>query len=360
MPSLHLYVIHTGHMVHRQPRLHGTIQTIRETAAQKGYTFRSILVVNPDPSALQSKVQQLSDRVKYDKTGYAELDAASSVLNLEEISNYEKHREVWRRIQKEIVVPGTATTANDLVIVMEDDAIFIPEFIKHFEAFLENPRIANWDAYLLSVATSAASDGRLMPVAEVMQTIPSKCAYALRPTANVVQTLLDETETIRFSMRVQLSYIFQKRRSDLRAVISSRQCIMEGSKVGIYPSTMHSNNLLIFNQEYMELFRILQAPSHTETTATNATLLYNRVKHIQSPDLLHIYGVVMFKCGKVKEAADHLLQAIEWTQQQHGLLSPQSELLNNLINMHEHMQWDLPQYLSTPSKYDNTLPQAVA
>ncbi len=359
MPSLHLYVVHTGHMVHRQPRLHGTIQTIREVAAQKGYTFRSILVVNPDPSTLQSKVQQLSDRVKYDKTGYTDIDAASSVLNLEEISNYEKHREVWRRIQKEVVAPGTTHT-NDVAVVIEDDAIFIPEFIKNFEAFLDNPRIANWDAYLLSVATSAGADGRLVPVADAMQIIPSKCAYALRPTGAVLQILLDETETIRFSMRVQLSYIFQKRRSDLRAVISSRQCIMEGSKVGIYPSTMHPTNILIFNQEYMELFRMLQSSTHTEVTAITASSLYNRVKHIQSPDLLHVYGVVMFKCGKIKEAAEHLLTAIEWTQQQHGFLSPQSELLNNLINMHEHMQWDLPQYLSTPSKYDHTLSQSVA
>ncbi len=334
-------------MVHRQTRLHGTIQSIREAASQKGYTFRTILVLNPDPSALQSKVQVLSERVKYDKTGYEELDAASSVLNLEEISNYEKHREVWRRMQTEVV---PTASSSDICLIIEDDTIIIPEFTKNFEAFLDNPRIKDWDLYLMGVATSVNSDtGRmLMPVADLMRTIPSKCAYAVRPTSSALQTLLDETEVIRFNMRIQLSYIFQKRR-DLRAIISTRQCFMEGSKVGLFPSTLHSNNLLIFNQEYMDLFRMLQSNQINEATAS---ALYERVKHIQSPDLLHIYGVLLFKCGKVNEAAQHLKTAVEWTQVQHGFLSPQSELLNNLINMHEHMQWDLPQYLSTPSKYD--------
>lgn len=344
MPSFHLYVVHTGHMVHRQTRLHGTIQAIRESASQKGYTFRSILVLNPDPPSLQNKVQQLSERVKYDKTGYDELDAASSILNLEEISNYEKHREVWRRIQTEVTDP------NDICLVIEDDTIFIPEFVKNFEAFLENPRSKDWDVYFMGVSTSVSSEsGRMiMPIVDVMRIIPSKCAYALRPVPSVLRVLLDETEVIRFNMRIQLSYIFQKRR-DLRGVVSTRQCFMEGSKVGLFPSTLHSHNVLIFNQEYMELFKMLQSNQLNESAATN---LYERVKHIQSPDLLHVYGVILFKCGKIKEAAQHLKTAIEWIQLQHGFLSPQSELLNNVINMHEHMQWDLPQYLSTPSKYD--------
>lgn len=340
-------------MTHRQTRLHGTIQSIREIASQKGFFFRSILVLNPDPSALQTKIQQLSDRVKYDKTGYAELDAASSVLNLEEISNYEKHREVWRRIRAEV-------KPDELCIVIEDDTLFIPDSAKNFEGFLDNPRTKDWDLYLMSVATHAPEGGParvLLSIADTMQMIPSKCAYALRPVPEVLNTLLDETEVIRFNMRVQLSYLFQKRR-DFRAIVSTRQCFMEGSKVGLFPSTVHPNNLLIFNQEYMELFRILQTPNQpmNDATAATATTLYERVKHIQSPDLLHLYAVILFKCKKVKEAGELLKTAVEWTQLQHGFLAPQSEILNNLINMHEHMQWDLPEFLSTPSKYDKIVP----
>lgn len=347
--TLHLYIVHTGHMVHRQNRLHGTIQAIREMATQKGYTFRSILVVNHDPSHLQSKIQQLSDRVKYDKTGYDDIDANTTVLNLEEISNFEKHREIWRRIKTEVANP------TDIVLVLEDDAIHLPEFTKNLQGFLENPRSKDWDVYLMSVAVASTdTEGRVLsPIADTMRVIPSKCAYAVRPVSASLQTLLDETEIIRFPMRIQLGYIFQKRR-DLRGVVSTRQCFLEGSKVGLYPSTLHSHNLLIFNQEYMELFRMLQLqPQQLNEQAITA--LYDRVKHIQSTDLLHVYGVLMFKCGKIKEAAQHLTTALQWMQLQHGFLSPQSEMLNNLINMHEHMQWDLPEYLATPSKYDTLL-----
>lgn len=344
MPKLHLYVVHTASLIHRPTRLHGTIQSIREIATGKGYEFRSILVLTPDTGSLQSKIQQISDRIKYEKTGYDDLDAATNILNLEEISNYEKHREVWRRIQKE-------TAADDLCIVIEDDAIIIPEFTKNLANFIENPYKDTWDFYALSV--SIQSDRRTSSIAETMRILVSKCAYAIRPS--LTQVLLDETEIIRFNLRYQLSYVFLKRKESVNALVSNQQCIMEGSKLGIFPSSTHPNNVLIFNSEFMELYNMAQAPS---INLQQALAIYEKVKHIQNPDITHVFGIILFKCGAIKEASEVLNTAVEWMQKQHGLINAQSDLLNNAINLYEHMQWDLPEYLNTPSKYDSILAQA--
>lgn len=345
MPKFHLYVVHTAQFVQRPLRLHGTIQTIREAASQNGYEFRSIFVLNPDPNMLQPKLQQLSDRIKYDKTGYDLLDASSTVLNLEALSNYEKHREVWRRILAEV------KDANDLCMVIEDDAVMIPEMQKPLQQFFANPRAAEWDFYSLSVSIPSNAPRELLSIADHLRVLPSKCAYAVRADPRILQRFLDETEIIRFSMRGQLAYIFLKHR-DVRAVVSSSQCIMEGSKIGFFPSTIHPNNMHIFNQEYMELFNMLQSPTLSEA---KATAIYQRVQQLQSPDLLHIYGVILFKCGLVKEAAQILSTAVDWMHKQHGMVNSGSDVLNNAINMYEHMQWDLPEYFAQPSKYDNII-----
>lgn len=341
MPKFHLYVIHTANLVHRQSRLHGTIQSIREMASARGYEFRSILVLTPDVSALHAKIPELSARIKYDKTGYPDLDSMLSVLNMEQLSNFEKHREAWRRIQREVTDP------NDVCMVIEDDAFIIPEFSKNLQAFIAKPYQDAWDFYSLSI--SIQSDKRVMKILECMGNLASKCAYAVRPS--VVQKLLDETEIIRFTMRNQLSYIFRKR-EDIMAMVSNEQCIMEGTKLGIYTSSIHPNNLLSFNKEFMELFQIAQSESPSLELASR---IFDQVKHIGNPDVMHIYGVILFKCGRVKEASQVLSVAIDQMQKQHGLMNNQSDLLNNSINMYEHMQWDLPEYLNTPSKYDAIL-----
>lgn len=344
MPKFHLYVVHTASLIHRPTRLHGTIQSIREIATGKGYEFRSVIVLTPDTGSLQAKIQQVSDRVKYEKTGFDDLDAQTTILNLEEISNYEKHREVWRRIQKE-------AAPEDVCFVIEDDAIIVPDFTKNLSSFIENPNKDKWDFYALSV--SIQSDRRTSNIAETMRILVSKCAYAVRPS--ITQVLLDETEIIRFSMRYQLSYVFLKRKDTITALVSNQQCIMEGSKLGIFPSSTHPNNVLIFNQEFMELFNIARSESIDLGVASS---IYERVKHIQNPDIAQLYAIILFKCGKVKEASDLFNTAVEWMQKQHGLLNAQSDLLNNSINIYEHMQWDLPEYLNTPSKYDSILEQA--
>lgn len=237
---------------------------------------------------------------------------------------------------------------------MEDDAMIIPEFQQNLQVFLQNYAKRAWDWYTLSVSIPC-SENRLHRIAETVRLLPSKCAYAIKPSAQVLNTMLTETETIRFGMRLQLSYVFLKCTDVINAVVANTQCIMEGSKVGMYPSSVHPNNMLVFNQEYMDLLNMLNAP---DLSLQKATQVFERVKHIPNPDIYHIYGIILFKCGLVKQAYEVLSTAIEWMQKQHGVLNSQSDLLNNSINMHEHMQWDLPEYLSTPSKYDSILEQA--
>lgn len=339
MPKLHLYVVHTASLIHRQPRLHGTIQNIREIATNLGYEFRSILVLSPDIGPLQANIQQLSDRVKYEDTGFPDLDSRRSIVNIEQLSNYEKHREVWRRMQKEV------TSEEDMCMVLEDDAMIIPEFQTNMHGFLRDLFKQTWDFHVLSVSIP----GSMSRIADSVRMLPSKCAYVIKPSARVLNTLLDETEVIRFNLRLQLSYIFLKR-PEIKAMIGSTQSIMEGSKVGMYPSSVHPSNMLVFNQEYMDLFNMMASPNIQKATA-----IFDGVKHIPNPDILHIYAVILYKCGKVKEAAQLLSTAVEWMQKQHGMINSQSDLLNNAINMYENMQWDLPQYFSEPSKYDSIL-----
>ena len=98
----------------------------------------------------------------------------------------------------------------------------------------------------------------------------------------------------------------------------------------------------------MELFQMLQAQ---DVDVRSIRAIYKRIQHIQSPDIMHLYGVLLFKGKQIKEAHEVLLDALDVAKKQHGVVSFNSDLLNNTINIHEFTQWDLDEITQSPSKY---------
>jgi uncharacterized protein HemY len=123
--------------------------------------------------------------------------------------------------------------------------------------------------------------------------------------------------------------------------------------LGLFPSSTHANNVLIYNQEFMDLFKFLQTE---KPPVREIREIYKKVAHINNPDIMHIYGVLLYKAGELHDAQDALTSAVEHMQKQGGLLTPASELLNNFINIHQHTQWDLPDLIAKPSKYSSPIP----
>lgn len=336
----HLFVVHTEKLTQRQSNLHGVIQTIRTTAQEAGLTPKIHMILKPDPDHLKPSIETLDKRIKYEKTGNEQFDKQMNMLTLEELSNYEKQREVWRRI--------TEQSSADTFMVIEDDAFILPNTIP----FLRETITADKTTYdFLTLALSDTdADAQSAPFClndfRNMGTIlPSKDAYLISHRA--AKVLLAQSETITFNMRLQISHILSKN-PGLAVKYPNKRSMLEGSKLGLYPSTIHANNILIYNQEFMQLFQYL---SHENPPVREIREIYKKVAHVQNPDVMHIYGVLLYKAKELHEAQDILVAAVEQVQKQQGFLSPQSEILNNAINIHEFAQWDLPDLISKPSKY---------
>lgn len=345
----HIFVIHTQKLTLRQGRLHGVIQTIRTTAQAAGYEVKVTMILKPDPEHFDDKTIPLMEkRIKYEPVGIQEFDSIinpatnTHVLSVEELSNYEKHREVWRRI--------SAETSADLYMVIEDDIFMIPDEHDVLREVFNNIDHTSYDFMTFSVAdqtTKKTDPMNLLNFREVGKILPSKESYFLSRRA--ARVLYDQSETIRFSMRIMMSYILCKNPS-LNVMYPNKRLFIDGSKLGITPSTIHGGNVLIYNQEFMELWKFI---SHDKPPLREIREIYKRVAHIRNPDIMHIYGVLLYRAGELHEAQDAFIEAVQVMKEQQGLLTFRSELLNNAINIHEHAQWDVPAIISKPSKYAN-------
>jgi GR25 family glycosyltransferase involved in LPS biosynthesis len=338
--KLHLYVIHTQHLTVRQGHLHGVIQTIRQTAQGLGMEFQSTLILKPDPEHLVPNLQTLNTRVSYETVNDSTYDSLKHVLNIEEISNLEKHREAWRRIQDE---------SEGYYMIIEDDNLLPPENVPYFATLLSQPT-DTWDFLDLNMSTQT-EQLTLNPIYQHTKVLASKQAYLL--SRNAARVFLRETETIRFSARVHLSHaIFKYKDGELKkSYFPSKRIMLEGSKVGIFPSTIHGSNLPVYNAEFMQLWNILRDDSKPMDESVVRSI-YKNVEHTASSDLCYVYGLLLKKLGKYKEAHDVWEKGMEHHIKNQGMLNQQTDLLQELIKIYEYLQTDeVREYMKTPSKY---------
>lgn len=345
---LYMYVVHTQRLTQRQARLHGTMQAIRQALQEENIGCKITMVLKPDAGDVQNVLSTYSARIKYDSVQDAEFDKLSNVLSTEELSNYEKHRDAWRRI-----IAEEKMKEEDVCMVVEDDMFLVPNCEKHLKTLIQqlsSTKMESVDFLTLSLSDVATPDTDplvLFPLAKAGRVLPSKEAYIVHP--RICKLLLEQTETIRFSMRVHLSWIIASQ-TQIRAMYPSHRIFLDGSKLGLYPSTLHHNNMLVYNQEYMELFAYM-SKSGSEIPIDKVNETWKKIAHIQNPDLMHLVGVLYFKAGLYREAEEMLQKAATEMQKQGGVLNNRSDLLNNLVNMYEKLQIDLPNIMAQPSKY---------
>ena len=353
-PTLFLYVIHTQTLTQRALRVHGTIQELRTAAMQKGYDVKPFLITKHDPDELAPKIAELQKNVTYDEVGNADFDKLRQILSIEVISNIEKHKEAWKRTYE-----ATSDNPRDLFMVLEDDAFLLPDSIQNFQRVLDALDSASWDIMFLGMSMNTPMSGQeaisFIPVKETAPNmiLPTKESYLIKQ--QTARRLLDSYDKYRYSLRGQLSYMLYKA-PEIRALHTTHRVTIDGSKLGIFPSAINPSNFLMFNKEYMELFQFLQQDkADVERALPLIRSIYKKIQHLQSPDIMHLYGVLLFKAGKVHDAEDVLNSAVEQMKAQQGLLNSRSDLMSNLINIYQHMQRDLSDLLKTKSVYDDAV-----
>lgn len=301
-------------------------------------------ISQPDPDRLKPLVESLESKVNYDPTGDAELDRMIHPLTLEELSNIEKHRMAWRRV---IQNPGARH------LILEDDALLLPEFTEAFKEIISAPSAGGIQLICIAAgkaATDPSAPVEWLPIREFGKILPSKAAYFIDPER--AKIMLEQTQTYKFSLRYAMS------RPELAEHIyySSKLAFLDGSKVGLYPSSLHPNNILIFNKEYMEMWEFLSRPNEEVMAKFDEiTAVYKKIAHLKNPDTMHLFGILQYKSGKLAAAEETLTEALHQATVQKGMVNAGSDMLNNLINLYEFIQADeIAEIRATPSKYAPT------
>jgi tetratricopeptide (TPR) repeat protein len=150
---------------------------------------------------------------------------------------------------------------------------------------------------------------------------------------------------------MNLSYYIWENKDTINSLIFNKNLLFEGSKIGLFSTSINNNNFLYQNGEYVKLAQLIGNHEYLDDEVVKkAEEIYNSSGK-NNPDFQHSLGLVYYKNKNYKKAKETLIDAILNLKKTDGLISQHNEALNNCINMHQFEQSDIENVLKLPGIY---------
>lgn len=353
--KLYIYCIHTQHLTNRALRSHGVFIELSKAAKENGFDVTPILIIKNDPADLQNNMEKLQSMVKKDIVNDELFDSYNKNFNIQMISNFEKHKDAWKRIY------SLDTNINDNVfhLVIEDDVFIVKESIEYFKKLLNiiKTNSFKWDMLFLGIPSPDNNDDNdnldlINLNNSSIKIIPSKESYFI--TQQTARRIYDTFNYYKYILRVQLSYLFFTNPTAYNIYYTNKRITIDGSKVGIFPSSIHETNHLVYNNEYMTLYSYFSKDtSDILQNIDDINDIYKKISVLKNIDFDILYSKILLKINKLDDAKNILLNSLNYYKSSQAIVNNRSELINMIIDISAKTQDDLDNLISLPSKFEN-------
>lgn len=343
MSVLNLIVIHTEELTTRQRYINSTIDMIQKIVKENTkMIFKLNVIKTPDLGYIEKNIEIYNKRVNYDKENDEEFNNQISNLNVAQISNIEKHREAYKLVNN----------PNEYYMIIEDDSLIGEDYLNNIKQIfikLDNNKLIDWDILFTCIATiNNNTEMGLVDSREQYKFLLSKSSYFITPS--MAKKLYNYLEIFKYSLKLGISnYIWTNKK--IKSVILNRHSFLEGSKIGLFPSSINNSNFLFQNSNFVKLARLTNNIEITEDIIAEAENIYKDLKKLNSADVLHTMGVLYYKKNDYEHAKIYMLDAYNELIKNKGYISKGNELLNNVINIHQYEQIYLEECKNKKSKY---------
>lgn len=347
MKVLNVYVLHYDVLKNRIKYINSTLEHIKKVSDRLNFNLNVKIITDPAVSHIEKNIDLYNKRVKFEKDVSSNADDhfnnMVSQLNMHEISNIEKHRNIYDAINNE----------DELHFIIEDDVVINQQYFEYIEEFFEKlskGEFEDWDILFTCTASINTNPMELVPSRLPFKVMLSKSSYFIKPA--LAKLLIKYLEVFTYNMKVGLSkFIWDNK--DVKSFILNRHTFMEGSKIGIFTSSIHtSTNYLYQNAKYVHLARMTVHKSISDDQMKEAESIYDAIKDMNNPDILHTMGLLYFKNQNFIKAKELMTEACYQIKQGNGIIAKTSEILNNAINIYQHDQEQLEEFKGNNSKYN--------
>jgi GR25 family glycosyltransferase involved in LPS biosynthesis len=349
MKNLNLYLVHSDHLKNRIKYINTTIDVLSKLARKVGFDVKIKIVKEPSSDFVESNIAVFNKNVKMEKEegdlADEKFNSLISQLNVYQISNIEKHKAIYSQI---CAADGSE---NDFHFIIEDDVIVGQDYLENIEKCFQDiydDKLVDWDI-LFTCSSSINQDSMsLINSRDPYKILLNKSSYFIRP--DVASRLKEYLNVYRYNLKIAISKFIWDDKS-IRSCVLNKHTLLEGSKIGIFPSSVNSKNYLYQNINYVNLVKITNADTIDDEQLQKAEGIFKDLKYLESPDVLHTMGILYFKRADYTNAKIYMSDACEKLFAAVGSIAKSSEIMSNSINIFQYDQPQLEECKKTKSKY---------
>lgn len=251
-------------------------------------------------------------------------------LHVFQLSNALKHYKVLEEISRD-------SAPNDINIVLEDDILYEEKICMTLEKLIDT-LLSSYDVIFLGLPSNLdvknRQEIRFQPTKDVFRVLPYCDSYIV--SKDGAKKLYDNYLPIRFVNNVQLSYVLEK--TNAESLIGLPNAFMDGSKFGIFLSSLNPNNQLLFNNDYMQTRNLLASDGTNPKEKEYLDKVFKESPLNAHPDFMALKAVHLSKQGNYKEALDLYESTLKIYQSNNCILNHESQFLKDYIKLFKNIQ----------------------
>ena len=321
MPKLNLYVINSKAAAGRLQHI-TQIKELLKGAFVDGIDL--ILVSDHEADGInQETIQTNTDfsQLPADAPSAQAFNSLIVPIHVRHVSNFLNHRAALRRIAEK------GSTA-ELHVVIEDDVVFGDRVGEALGEALAAFTAAPGKNLLFLGMPSAQGEGDAGPIGDFKRyynVTPVCDSYAVTPTG--AAALAAAMAKMKFSTNIQLSYAVHAIQ-EIDAGFSRPNVFIDGSKLGVFVSSIEVNNSLVLSAEHQQLKAFLEGDD-----AQGARAFHEGMRFKNHVDNVRILADIEHKAGN-HDRSKALYEECFKTLSTNGcsVLNNQSQFLRNYIS----------------------------
>jgi hypothetical protein len=247
---------------------------------------------------------------------------------------------------------------NELHLIIEDDVIILKDYINNIIELIDDLNASDsasnrnsdndWDI-LFTCLNVINNPEKFINIDDLYNIIISKSCYIIR-NRELCEKLYSITDTFKLNIKLTLSKFIKENK--YKAMSYNKITFLEGSKLGVYPSSVNPNNYLFLNNNYIALKKISEKTELTEEDIKNAENIYANSLNIPSVDVQNIMGVIYYNYKDYKKAKEYMYMSLSNLKKCKGYtIMKNNEILSNTINIYKYDQDLLAECMLSKPKY---------
>lgn len=336
--TLDIFVIHASFLGVRKPMIESMVDRLRQNNPKKR-KINVTYITECDPSEIQIDIaRSMVDLAKpstITNTPPDVFDLLVKNIHLKQLSNALKHFEALKRIS---VLPE-----QNMALVIEDDVLFGEDVDKRVFSLGDEYTAAKdqWDVMFLGTPQpmGVQTDRKWRSVFDVYKVVPCIESYFIHPKA--AKKLVDAYLPVKFVTNVHMSYVLTHRIPDFKTMMSLTNIFIDGTKLGVYLTTLDPNSRLFLNNDYNNIQSLMNKESLNVQESKEIQSLLANARFKTHPDMITFNAMLEIRQKNYAKAKELFDQAFELYQSNECILNNDSEFLVNYARVFKHLQEDV-------------------